>query len=69
MGIYIKRVFTWSARERKVRLVRFLWRGDTRALSVGLKPSIFRFVREYGEWRLSVLGAELHYLRGGLFPR
>jgi hypothetical protein len=70
----LKRVFTWSTRERKLRLFRLMWEGGTPGqpggygamLSVALMPFVFQWscALPY-EWRLTLCGVRLHYKRGG----
>lgn len=72
-----KSVFTWDRQRLKVRLFRLLWivgtvgdgsDGYSNKLSVAICPAILGFERGYNEWRLSVLGLQIHRVRsyGGI---
>lgn len=72
----IKKVCTWSKRERKLRLFRIMWQhgvvgdgdGYSVMLSIGIVPNIALFSTRFHEWRLVVCGLAVHYQRayGGI---
>lgn len=72
----VKRVTTYSPAERKVRVCRISWRrvkgdpGYSRCLSINLKPWLFRFLREWDGWFLTILGVQIHFKSAscGVFP-
>jgi len=78
-NLRFRRVMTWSADERKVRLFRIVWergvvgdgRGYSAFLSLGLIPRLAAFQRKptFCELRVTLLGVALHYRRsyGGRF--
>jgi hypothetical protein len=73
----LKKVCTWSARERKFRLFRLMWERGTLGkpggygtmFSVSLMPFVFQWSSTLPyEWRLTLCGVCLHYKRsGGIF--
>lgn len=54
-----------------VRLFRLMWtrgtvgdgKGYSCKLSFAVRPTLFRFRREYGGWLLTLLGVRVHYER------
>jgi len=72
MNIRFKRVFTWSAEERKARLFRVMWTWGAfdNKLSFALVPILFRFACFHPyRTRIVVLGFSVHHQRssGGRF--
>jgi hypothetical protein len=68
--VIFKRVFTYSDRERLVRLFRVVWHNEragerdikSTKLSVGLTvPWRVRFVRELDGWIAVILGVRVHF--------
>ena len=64
----LKQVWRWSARERKLRMMRLLWaRGDvgfggySSKVSLALCVKLVGFSRGLCEWRLTVLGVQVHH--------
>lgn len=73
----LKPMFTYSPRERKVRVARLIWergnvgdgKGYSAFLSLALMPRLFRIERSPLRLRVVMLGVSLHYARtyGGRF--
>lgn len=68
----LKPVFTWSSRERKLRLFRVLWErgkvgqaggGYSAKCAVALVPKLWGLYCQIDEWRVTLLGLQMHYLR------
>lgn len=67
----------YSPPERLLRLARFVWQtgkvgdgsGYSSKFTLGLRPALFGFRREWDGWLLTVCGLRLHYQRsyGGIF--
>jgi hypothetical protein len=57
-------VWTWSAEERKARLLRIMWDDDRQFLSIGWWPKLFQWRRQNYEWRFTLLGLTLHWRYG-----
>lgn len=69
---FAKWVGTWSREEKMLRIARLVWAngepgvpggGYTAALSLALRPTLFRWRREYGGWILTLFGVRVHYQR------
>lgn len=68
-GLTFKPVFTWSPRERKLRLFRVIynrpWRvGNgwcSRTLSITIRPSLYQIQRDCSGFYLTVLGFGIHW--------
>lgn len=64
----VKQVFRYDPTQRQFRLFRLLWTrgkvGDGESysakLAVSLRPKLFGFERDSNEWRLTVLGIDVH---------
>lgn len=74
----LKRVFRYDSSNRLLRLFRVIWDGPelsrggwpvSKKLSVGLRPTLFRWRREDDGWLLTVLGLRVRYRvsHGGRF--
>ena len=73
----VKWVGRWDAGNQLLRLCRVMWtvgqpgdgKGHSVKMSLGLRPSLFRWCRENDGWLLTVLGVRLHLRRsfGGRF--
>lgn len=73
----IKPIMRYDPSNRMLRLARLMWQrgkvgdgvGYSAKLSIGLRPAIFAFHRDWDGWRLTVLGVRLHHQRsyGGIF--
>lgn len=71
-----RRIFRYDPDNQLLRLLRMTWQretvGDGKGYSakftLGLRPCLFSFRREYGGWLLTILGLRLHYDRsfGGI---
>lgn len=59
----LKPVFRYAPPERKLRLFRIIHGDDKTSwkLAVGLRPVLFRWQRDFNEWRLVLLGIDVHY--------
>lgn len=70
---FVRTIGTVDRRQKKIRLASACWtRGDgpgrgngwTASLRLNLVPRLFGFCRGIlGEWRITVLGVQLHYVR------
>lgn len=75
-SVRLKRVMRYDPRIRKFRIARLMWvrgvcgsgGGYSTKLSVSLVPMLIGWSRGLHEWRMTLLGVQLHYLRsyGGL---
>jgi len=65
----LKRVMRYDDRFRMFRVCRLLLRKrdgqHTAKLSLAFWPKVFRFVKDWREWDLTVLGVRLHWMSGG----
>jgi len=71
-----RRIFRYDPDNRLLRLFRVTWqrgtvgdgKGYSNKLTLGLRPRLFGFRREYGGWLLTLFGLRLHYDRsyGGI---
>lgn len=73
--LIIKPVFTWSSRERKIRLFRITYHRQKRQITFGLQPNLFRIEKRYfgsecWYYKLWFLGIVFHWHSsfGGVFP-
>ncbi|GJE43969.1 hypothetical protein [Methylobacterium soli] len=63
-----KRVLRFDPTARKLRLFRVMWnvgivgdgKGYSRKVAVALRPALAGFKRSYDEWRVTLLGVEVH---------
>lgn len=63
-----KPVFRYDPTQRKFRLFRLLWtrgvvgdgKGYSAKLAVSLRPKLFQFQRDFNEWRVTILGIDIH---------
>lgn len=66
-----KRVMRYDPGNRLLRIGRVMWergtvgdgQGYSVKLSLGLRPTLFRWLREGDGWLLTVAGVRLHYRR------
>lgn len=67
----IDTVLTYSPEEKKIRLLRIVkmvgkigdGKGFCAKWTVNLIPRIFEFKRGWNEWRMTLLGCQIHYAR------
>ena len=72
----IKTVLRYDPSNRLLRLARLMWQrgsvgngGYSAKLSVGLRPALFAFHRDWDGWRIIVAGIRVHFQKsfGGVF--
>ena len=73
----LKPIMTWSASDRKLRLLRLIWergtvgdgKGYSAFFSLALMPRLFLIERTLFKFRVVILGISLHWRRsyGGRF--